>query len=267
MPADTRGSNPFYELTAKAADARDEGDTSDAIKLYEAVPQLDPKWPDGWWYVGSMQYEMNAYGPASDALTHYIDLTPGAGPAYALRGLCEFEESKDSESLEVLQREISLGAANQPKNAAVILYHDGLLLTKLGRLQEALGQFTTMVKHGTLYEDIISPSSTITHAMLAWAYGLRGDYPQALPDAQKAVAEDPSLSLAHLVLGRSMIETGEAANGVPHLQMVLAEEPQNLEAHLALAEAYSKLGKVTDARRERLVRLGISGQGTPNASM
>lgn len=343
----------FDQLTAKAADARNHGDTLDAIELYEAALQLNPKWPDGWWYVGSMQYGMNAYGPAAEALTHYIDLNPGAGPAFALRGLCEFEENKNSESLEDLQRGISLGAANQPKNAAIILYHEALLLTEIGRFEEALGQFTTMAKHGALNEDIIigiglaslrlpilpqaiqpaqineismvgqaasdvmngnltlahsafleifqrypttanlhylygyllftadpdqaiaqfrdelivSPSSATAHAMLAWAYGLRGDYPQALPNAQKAVTEDPSLPLAQLVLGRSMIETGEAADGVPHLQIVLATEPQNLEAHLALAKAYSKLGQVEKARRERLVCLGLSGQGSPNASL
>lgn len=344
----------FDKLIAGASAARAQGDLPRAISLYQEAVQLNPKWPDAWWYLGSLQYGTDAYGPAAEALTHYIDLTPGAGPALALRGLCEFEEGKYPESLQDLQRGISLGAANQPKNAGIILYHEALLLTRAGRFEEALGQFTLMVKHGSVNDDVIngiglaglrmpifpqqidpaqaeriamaghaasavmsgdlpaahqaflsvferfpttpnlhylygyllftvdpdqaiaqfqqeltvSPTSAVTHAMLAWAYGLRGDYPASLPNAQKAVAEDPSLSMAQLVLGRALVETGDVTAGLPHLEAVLASDPQNLEAHLALAKAYSKLGRADDARRERLQCLAISGQGAaPNATM
>ncbi len=344
----------FDELAASASAARAHGDLPRAISLYQEAVQLNPKWPDGWWYLGSLQYGTNAYGPAADALTHYIELTPGAGPALALRGLCEFEEGKYLESLQDLQQGISFGAANQPKNAGIILYHEALLLTRAGRFEEALGQFSLMVKHGSVNGDVIngiglaglrmpilpqeinpaqaeivamvgqaasavmggdlptahhaflavferfpttpdlhylygyllftvdpdqaiaqfqrelpvSPTSAVTHAMLAWAYGLRGDYPASLPNAQKAAAEDPSLTMAQLVLGRAMVETGDVTAGLPHLEAVLASEPQNLEAHLALAKAYSKLGRADDARRERLQCLAISGQGVaPDATM
>jgi tetratricopeptide (TPR) repeat protein len=344
----------FDEVVANAAAARDQGDLPHAIGLYQQAVELNPKWPDGWWYLGSLQYGTNAYASAAEALTQYIALTPGAGPALALRGLCEFEEGKYPESLQDLQEGISHGAANQPRNAGIILYHEALLLTKTGRFEEALGPFTLMVKHGTINDDVISgiglagmriptfpkdldpsqaemvsmvgraasdvmggnlpqahdafqqifqrfpttpnlhylygyllftidpdqaiaqfqdeltvsPASGITHGMLAWAYGLRGDYVASLPNAQKAVAEDPSLPMAQLVLGRALVETGDVAAGLPHLQTVLASDPQNLEAHLALAKAYSKLGKTDDARRERLQCLAISGQGTaPDATM
>lgn len=337
----------FDQVAASASAARDHGDIPRAIALYEEAVQLNPKWPDGWWYLGSLQYGSNSYEPASVALTHYLELTPGAGPALALRGLCEFEEGKYSESLQDLQQGISRGAANQPRNAGIILYHESLLLTKAGRFEEALGQYTLMVKHGTVDDDVVngiglaslrmpvlpkeidpsqaqlisivghaasdvmrgdlpsahtafqeifenfpktpnlhylygyllftidpdqaiaqfneelvvSPASAITHGMLAWAYGLSGDYTDSLPHAQQAAAEDPSLPMGQLVLGRALVETGDVTGGIPHLEAVLASDPQNLEAHLALAKAYSKLGRRDDARRERLQCLSISGQG------
>lgn len=344
----------FDELAADASAARTRGDVPRAINLYQQAVELNPKWPDGWWYLGSLQYGTNAYEPAVDALTHYIELTQGAGPALALRGLCEFEEGNDSKSLQDLQQGIALGAANQPRNAGIILYHEALLLTKAGRFEESLGQYTLMVKHGSINDDVfigiglaglrmpilpkdispsqtelvsmvgkaasnvmsgdlpaahhsflavferfpttpnlhylygyllftidpdqaiaqfqeelaISPGSAITHAMLAWAYGLREDFAASLPYAQKAAAEDPSLPMAQLVLGRALVETGDMNAGLPHLEAVLASDPSNLEAHLALAKAYSKLGLASEARRERLQCLAISGQGTaPNATM
>jgi tetratricopeptide (TPR) repeat protein len=343
----------FDQLAAAASNARDQGDLPQAIELYQQAVSVNPAWPDGWWYLGSLQYASNSFAPATDALSHYIALTPTAGPAFALRGLCEFELAQYPQSLDDLQHSVALGAANQPRNAGIILYHVGLLLAHMGRFEEALGQYTQMVKHGNADQDVISaiglsglrmpifpkeidpsqselvssvghaasvfmagdptaaklafddlfaryptthdlhylygyllfatdpdsgitqfqdelavsPDSAITHAMLAWAYGLRGDFGASLPNAQKAVAEDPSLPMGQLVLGRALVETGEMAAGLPHLEAVLSSEPQNLEAHLALAKAYSKLGRSQDARRERLECLALSGQGTPNATM
>lgn len=336
------------QLANEASAAREQGDLPRAVALYQQAVQLDPQWPDGWWYLGSLQYGANAYGPAVDALSHFIDLTPNAGPAHALRGLCEFELAQYPQSLDDLQRAIALGAANQPRNAEIILYHEALLLTKLGRFEEALGQYAVMVKQGASGEDVtkgiglsglrmpilpgdidpsqvqlvsmtgqaaatfmsgnqtgaaqafqelftqfpttpnlhylyayllfptdpdqaiaqfreelaVAPESAIAHAMLAWGLGMQGEYAAALPQAQKAAAEDPSLSMAQLVLGRDMVETGDVAGGLPHLEGVLKTEPQNLEAHIALAKAYSELGRRDDARRERLLCLSLAGRGT-----
>jgi predicted Zn-dependent protease len=114
----------------------------------------------------------------------------------------------------------------------------------------------------------VSPDSAETHSMLAWAYGLRGDYTASLSDARQAVDENPNLTIAQLVLGRALVETGDMNAGVQHLLIVLAGDPQNLDAHLTLAKAYSKLGRKDEARHERLQCLAITGQGaTTNATM
>ncbi|MGA8940415.1 MAG: tetratricopeptide repeat protein [Acidobacteriaceae bacterium] len=146
----------LQSLMTNASSARVQGDIPHAIELYQQALQLDPSWPEGWWYVGSMQYGANNYAPAAIALTHYIDLTPTAGPAFALRGLCEFEEAEYPESLQDLQRGIALGAANQPRNAGIILYHEAILLTKLGNFEQALGKYTQMVAHGDVNQDILA---------------------------------------------------------------------------------------------------------------
>ena len=338
----------FDALAAAASSAREQGDIPRAIELYQQATQLNPQWPDGWWYLGSLQYGVDAYAAAIQALTHYIELTPDAGPARALRGLCEFEVGQYPQSLQDLQRGIALGAANQPRNADIVLYHEALLLTRLGRFEEALGKYGVMVRRGTLNEDVtngiglsglripilpkdidpsqaqlvamvgqaaatfmsgdlsgahqafeeifdhfpttpnvhylyayllfptdpdqaiaqfqkeltISPASALVHAMLAWAFGMQGDYEIALADAQKAFAEDPSLSMAQLVLGRDLVETGNVKGGLPHLETLVKTDPQNLEAHIALAKAYAELGRRDDARRERLLCLALSGHGT-----
>jgi tetratricopeptide (TPR) repeat protein len=348
-----RAAGDFETIAAAAASARGQGDVAGAVLLYTQAVELNPKWPDGWWFLGVLQYGQNQFAPARDALTRFIELKPNAGAALALRGLCEFETGQYQESLGDLQHGITLGAAAQPRNAEILLYHEALLLTRLGYFEEAIGKYTNFVKDGKTNEELttaiglaglrmpvlpkdadpnqaqliamtgnaatkvmngdmdgarqafqalfaaypkapnvhylygyllfatqpdaaiaqfqqelsLSPNSAVAHAMLAWAYGIQGNYADALPVAQKAVDEDPSLAMGQLVLGRAMVEGGDTDGGLPHLEKVLQMEPGNLEAHLTLAKAYSKLGRKDDARRERLLCLELSGGGaTPSAT-
>ena len=119
-------------LIAEAAEARAQNDIPRAIELYSRAVQADPSLPDAWWFLGSLQYSTGAYAPARDALSHYLQLTPNAAPAFALRGLCSFELGEYPQSLSDIQRGISLGAANQSRNEQILRYHEGLLMTRLG---------------------------------------------------------------------------------------------------------------------------------------
>lgn len=69
--------------------AREAQDISHAIELYGQAVKLDPKCPDVWRFLGSAQYATDQYAAAKDALAHYIELTPDATAAFALRGLCK----------------------------------------------------------------------------------------------------------------------------------------------------------------------------------
>ena len=337
----------FDAIVASAAAARDQGDAASAVRLYTQAVTLNPQWLDGWWFLGVLQYGANQFAPARDALTHFIELKPNAGAALALRGLCEFETGQFNEALGDIQHGITLGAAAQPRNAEILLYHEALLLTRLGYFEEAIGKYTNFVKDGKTNPELttaiglaglrmavfpqeadpaqadliamtgnaaskvmggdmdgahqafmdlfshypktpnlhylygyllfatqpdaaiaqfqqeltISPNSAIANAMLAWADGIQGNYEDALPVAQKAVAENPSLAMGQMVLGRAMLETGDTTAALPHLEQVLQTEPSNLEAHMALAKAYSRLGRKEDAHHERQICLELSTGG------
>jgi tetratricopeptide (TPR) repeat protein len=148
-PAGAQNASPtFADVIAKADAARVQNDLPQAIELYNQAVQLKPDWPDGWWYLGSMQYATNAYPAAIDALTHYLQLVPKAAPAFALRGLSEFETGEYSGSLQDIQQALALGAANQSRNAEILRYHEGLAQTRTGRFQDALQTYKVFAQKG-----------------------------------------------------------------------------------------------------------------------
>lgn len=155
-PAGAQSStNGFDQIVAQANSARKQGDIADAISLYQKAVGINPGWPDGWWYLGALQYQAHQYQPAIDALSHYIDLTPKAGPAYALRGLCEFAVEQYPNSLQDIQEAIALGAANNPQNAGVLVYHQAVLLTRLGQFEAAIAKYKVLIEHGANSQNVI----------------------------------------------------------------------------------------------------------------
>jgi len=106
-------------------------------------------------------------------------------------------------------------------------------------------------------EVAIDPSNPVTEGLLAFTLMYEGQYKDAIPAAESALATEHGMQLAELALGRSLIETGDDEHGVAILNQVLVQDPKNLEAHMGLAAAYSIEGRKEDAYRERMVCLGL----------
>ena len=216
LPARPQTADSFASLVSSADAARQQGDIPTAIALYRKAVEQNPNWPDGWWFLGILQYDANQYVPARDALNRYLQLTPDAAPALALRGLCEFNTGEYLQSLEDLELGVSRGAANQPKNARILFYHEALLLLRLGRFEESLGKFTLLAKQGTDNQD------------LAMGIGLAGLRMNVLPaDASAAQAQMlSSIGQAALLLMNENYDGGRAA-----FQALFAQYPHLPDIH------------------------------------
>ena len=168
----------FEQLSAEASTAREQNNPNRAIELYSQALQLNPKSSEAWWFLGSLQYQVGDYKPAITALSRYLELTPDAAPALALRGLCEFETSDYQKALIDIQKGISLGAANDPRHQQILFYHEGLLLTRLGRFEDALKSYAYFV------------DKQITSPELILAIGLTGLRMPLLPAELKPDQQD-----------------------------------------------------------------------------
>ena len=145
----------FDDVMRQATAAREQNDVPAATELYRRAVELKPDWPDGWWFLGMLHYGAGEYTAARDALTHFIDLTPKAGPALAVRGLCEFELGNYPQSLLDIRNGLALGAANKARNESVLRFHEALLLTLSGDFEGALREYASFVRAGVTAPDML----------------------------------------------------------------------------------------------------------------
>jgi tetratricopeptide (TPR) repeat protein len=146
----------FDDVVSAATAARERDDAPEAIQLYRQALELKPEWSDGWWFLGSLEYEVEQYAASRDALTRHLALVPGAGPAWALRGLCEFETGEYAQSLSDIQRALSLGAAaDRPGDEMMLRYHEALLLTRTGNFERALREYAPLTRVKTPNQELL----------------------------------------------------------------------------------------------------------------
>jgi tetratricopeptide (TPR) repeat protein len=177
LAAVSRAQDPppgFDDLARQAAAARDQQNISLATELYGKALELNPNWAEGWWNLGLIDYTVNQYPQAIEALNHLLKLDPHAVPALAIRGLSEFDTGDYTDSLKDLELAMQHGAANDKDHEQILRYHLGLLLTRAGQYWEALSQYRSLVG-----EHFDSPDFEV-------AVGLVGMRAPSLPSELKA---------------------------------------------------------------------------------
>jgi arylsulfatase A-like enzyme/Tfp pilus assembly protein PilF len=98
--------------------------------------------------------------------------------------------------------------------------------------------------------------------MLATAYLQTDRVPDAVKQCEKVLEFDPNHYPTNLMLGRILLLSGDAEAALPKLENAAALQPNAPEPHVLLTDAYDRLGRKTDAARERAEakRLGASDE-------
>lgn len=130
-------STSFEALAKSAAAARESGNPKDAMRDYQRALAIRPEWTEGWWYLGTLQYDSDQYQEAIRSFQKLVELAPGAGPAWSFLGLCEFEAKDYANSLEHLKKGQHLQDSEDPEVARVSKYHLALLLIRAGNFEDA----------------------------------------------------------------------------------------------------------------------------------
>jgi tetratricopeptide (TPR) repeat protein len=136
----------FDDLVRRAEAARLATRLDEALTLYRQAVQLRPEWPEGWWYLGTINYERDGYAEARDAFVRLLYLKPTGGPSWALLGLCEFKLGNYQIALDHLQRARAQGLGGSRELSRVARYHTGILHTHFGQFEAAQQQLFPLAR-------------------------------------------------------------------------------------------------------------------------
>jgi tetratricopeptide (TPR) repeat protein len=152
QPTDT--THDFTALSVRANAARDAEHLEEAIDLYKQALALRPSWAEGWWSLGTLEYDSNSYAIAASAFRHVVVLSPRYGQAWAMLGLCQFELNDHDRALKSLEKARVLGLANEAQLNNVVAYHVGLLQLRKRLYASALSTFEKLARSGVRSEEV-----------------------------------------------------------------------------------------------------------------
>jgi tetratricopeptide (TPR) repeat protein len=133
------GSDAAIEkLSKQGEEDRQNNHIDDAIAVYKKGVALKPSWDEGWWYLGTLYYDLDEYADGRDAFKHLTLIKPDVAVGWAMLGLCEFQTRDYSSSLKHVRRGIDLGIGTDQTISDVVHYHFALLLTRNGDYEEAM---------------------------------------------------------------------------------------------------------------------------------
>src|ERR1700739_672445 len=226
----------FSSLVQSANAARDAGNAAEAIRDFSRAVALRPEWAEGWWNLGTIQYETNHYADAVTALRKLVALAPNSAAGWSILGLSEFETKDYANALASLQKAQNLGGIADPDIAHVSAYHLAMLLIRGGDFTRA----TVLLRSGFG----ASPPSQVKIL-----FGLALLHIPLLPSEV-----DPSQD----ALIQSAGDAAASTDPAPALATLVQQHPQTPWLHYACGLALASAGRFSEALTQQKLEASVS---------
>jgi tetratricopeptide (TPR) repeat protein len=237
------GTADFAAVAKSATAAREASHADEAIRNYRRALEINPRWEEGWWYLGTLLYDADRYAEAIPAFQKLVELVPSAGPAWNFLGLCEFETRDYANSLEHLQEGLALGDADDPETARVAKYHLALLLIRSGESDRAI----------TLLASTFGQSEAPAQIKLALALAMLH-----VPLLPKEV--DPSQDALIYAAGEaaSALAQNNSAKALTAFPSLLKDYPGTPYLHYAYGKTLASAGSDEEALKQQREEARVS---------
>jgi tetratricopeptide (TPR) repeat protein len=260
-PQSNSSAASFSTLSKRAAEARDADRLDEAAALYTKALALRPRWTDGWWSLGTIQYDQDHYADAARSFQRVVLFDPRNGTAHAMLGLCQFELGKDDLSLKHLLAAEQFGILKNVQLRTVALYHLGALQLRAGRYGAARESFAQLVKDRIRTPELISGlglaalfvksqqapaqgtpgAAVVERAGEAEALLIANEFGRAKQQYRQLVGEFPGYPNLHFAFGRLLLQTDDNDEAIRQFQLELKRDPQHVNSMLQIAVAREQL--------------------------
>lgn len=250
----------FENLSRQAAAARDADRLDEAASLYRKALQLRPQWAEGWWSLGTLEYDRNHYPAAADAFRKLLPLAPKDGTARAMLGLCEFELGRDALALKHIDEAKNLGVSTNPQLRTVVIYHEGVLLQRAGKFEAASESLAQLCHDATESPSVLlalgmvslrmkdktpppaeSPGGQVVAAVgRASCLGKQKKFDEARAAFSAIAADYPTYPNLHYAFGRLLVESNDVPAAIAEFKKEIENHPESVVARLEIAAAEYK---------------------------
>ena len=257
FPQTKPSSTSFAALSKRADEARDADRLKEAVALYTRALALQPKWKEGWWSLGTILYDQNSYPAAARAFRRLVFYDPNNGTAHLMLALCQYQVGLDDSAIENIQAARKLGIKKDEQLEHVLQYHEGMLLLRKGRYEDAIEAMQLLVKQGVHNDDLdaalgmgallIRPKDApadgtvgrqvLLRAGQAEAYGLLKKRDEGKKTYADLAQEFPAFPNIHYAYGRFLLAFDELDEGIAQFQQEIKNNPTHIRARMRIAAA------------------------------
>jgi tetratricopeptide (TPR) repeat protein len=250
-----KGPTSFDELAQKANQASKENRLADAADLYRRALALRSGWAEGWWALGTLQYDQNQYAAAAAAFRKLIVLQPENGTAKAMLGLCQVELDQDDAALKNLSLAQQQGVQNDRQLQHVVLYQLGRVQLRKRKFGDAMDTMTLLLKDGVRSQEVVTAlgmAALTVQPQNAPALGTAGrevidragrgqmlailkDFSAAKETFTLLATEYPAYPNLHFAFGRVYLDAHETDEAIAEFQKELQQNPKHVGALLEIA--------------------------------
>ena len=255
-----RSSANFDSLAKQAAEARDSNQLDRAAALYKQSLAMRPQWAEGWWSLGTLEYDRNNYAAAARAFQRLVVLAPKNGTAHAMLGLCEFELGQDDNALKHIAEAQALGVTNDTQLRRVVVYHQGLLLLRKDKFEGARDFLGQLCAQGLQDNSITqatgmaalrisgknpppenSPGAAVVQRVgHAACIAAAKKYDEARPEFAAVVVEFPNYPNIHYAYGRFLADVNDTPAAVEQFKLEIKNNPADITSRLQIAATLYK---------------------------
>ena len=258
----------FATLAAKADAARDAEHLDEAVSLYARALALRPSWTEGWWSLGTIYYDKDAYAKAAHAFQSLLKTDPKNGTAHAMLGLCQFELGQDAAALRHIQTGLGLGLIKDESLRKVVLYHEGVLLLRQGKFGSAEDALTLLASYGAdgdqastalgmaalriLPKDLPAEGSTergiVLQAGRAEVLGAQKKFEEGGKIYAQLATVSQDFPGIHCAYGRFLLQEHLTDAAIQQFQQEINNHPKQIQSYLEIASVQYHLDSADGAK-------------------
>ncbi len=264
-------------LQKQALQEAEAGKTDEAMRDFQRVLELRPEWKEGWWNLGTLQYEANRYRDATATFKKVVGFAPTLGMAWALLGLSEFELKDYDDSLAAFEKAQTLGIKDDAEVERVASYHLGLLLVRSGQFERTTDLLLSQFGGGAVSEQVrfvlglamlrvpllpeqVDPSK---EALVLAAGGVASAGKNASALFPAFLQSYPDVPYTHYAYGLALAKTGQNKEAITALQEEARIWPKSPLPWIEMGRIELRSGNAKQARSnaETAVALDAANQG------